>query len=258
MSFSRETQRRLQQERVIVDRLNQSFERRYARRLAKLQNRFIEQATKLYNEYGIVSLPTLTEDYEQNLQSIVNDLAGRVIPKFNERTTLQLGALAASVDEINSVGFKQFLVEDYANTFALKRSKLITDTSIEQLKMVVKRGISENLTNKEIAKNLLKVKKLTPNRAKMVAQTEVHNANQFANIKTIGKIQEETQADIKKAWVANPDNRVREDHRAMNNKSPVPFNQPFDVGGELLDYPGDPNGSPGNVINCRCTVVPIY
>ena len=32
----------------------------------------------------------------------------------------------------------------------------------------------------------------------------------------------------------------------------IPVDDPFIVGGEELMFPGDPNGSPGNVINCRC------
>ncbi len=33
--------------------------------------------------------------------------------------------------------------------------------------------------------------------------------------------------------------------------------QPFIVGGEQLQYPGDPAGSAWNVISCRCTQLPI-
>jgi hypothetical protein len=33
-----------------------------------------------------------------------------------------------------------------------------------------------------------------------------------------------------------------------------PFMTPTTRGKEALDYPGDPKGSAGNVINCRCTV----
>jgi len=32
----------------------------------------------------------------------------------------------------------------------------------------------------------------------------------------------------------------------------VPVGQSFEVGGELLDYPGDPSGSGWNIVNCRC------
>jgi hypothetical protein len=32
------------------------------------------------------------------------------------------------------------------------------------------------------------------------------------------------------------------------------MDQAFEVGGEMLMYPGDPAGSAGNVINCRCAI----
>jgi len=32
----------------------------------------------------------------------------------------------------------------------------------------------------------------------------------------------------------------------------VPLNENFNVDGEMLEYPGDPSGSAGNIINCRC------
>jgi len=32
------------------------------------------------------------------------------------------------------------------------------------------------------------------------------------------------------------------------------MDEPFIIGGESLDYPGDPSGSAANVINCRCSV----
>jgi hypothetical protein len=34
----------------------------------------------------------------------------------------------------------------------------------------------------------------------------------------------------------------------------VPIDEPFIVSGEELMYPGDPSGSAGNVINCRCAI----
>jgi hypothetical protein len=33
---------------------------------------------------------------------------------------------------------------------------------------------------------------------------------------------------------------------------PIALDATFDVGGERLQYPGDPSGSPGNTIQCRC------
>ena len=58
---------------------------------------------------------------------------------------------------------------------------------------------------------------------------------------------------MKREWVAAQGERTREDHSAANGQI-VSMNQPFIVGGEELMYPGDPNGSAENVINCRCIV----
>ncbi len=50
------------------------------------------------------------------------------------------------------------------------------------------------------------------------------------------------------------DSKTREDHAEADGQE-VGMDEPFDVGGEQLMYPGDPAGSAGNVINCRCTVI---
>lgn len=58
---------------------------------------------------------------------------------------------------------------------------------------------------------------------------------------------------IRKRWVATKDSRTRHAHGMADGKT-VDYDQPFDIGGEKLMYPGDPSGSPWNVYNCRCTM----
>jgi len=38
---------------------------------------------------------------------------------------------------------------------------------------------------------------------------------------------------------------------------PIPVDQPFRVGPDNLMHPGDPSGSPGNVINCQCVSIAV-
>ena len=64
----------------------------------------------------------------------------------------------------------------------------------------------------------------------------------------------------KKIWLSANDDATRDSHRDAGiyyADNPVALNEPFEIDGENLMYPGDPNGSPGNVINCRCSKVPV-
>ena len=59
---------------------------------------------------------------------------------------------------------------------------------------------------------------------------------------------------VRKRWVATLDRRTRDSHRAMDGRE-VPYNEAFhtDMGSTMM-YPGDRNGKPGDVYNCRCTM----
>jgi uncharacterized protein with gpF-like domain len=59
-----------------------------------------------------------------------------------------------------------------------------------------------------------------------------------------------------KEWLSVQDDRVRDAHAEADSQV-VGIDEPFIVDGEELDYPGDPNGSAENVINERCSMVPV-
>lgn len=58
----------------------------------------------------------------------------------------------------------------------------------------------------------------------------------------------------KKYWLTSKDSAVRKSHRQAerDHADGIPLDQAFKVGGDYLLYPGDPGGSPANVVNCRC------
>jgi HK97 family phage portal protein len=59
-----------------------------------------------------------------------------------------------------------------------------------------------------------------------------------------------------KTWIsALLPGRTREWHAQAHGQT-VGLRMNFDVGGEPMFAPGDPNGSAGNVINCLCTMIP--
>lgn len=56
-----------------------------------------------------------------------------------------------------------------------------------------------------------------------------------------------------KEWVTSKDERVRSTHRAVDG-TVIPINGTFQVGLGHLLFPGDPQGPPEEIFNCRCSV----
>jgi len=85
-----------------------------------------------------------------------------------------------------------------------------------------------------------------------IARTETTSASNFAAMKAA----EESDLVMQKMWISVQDNRTRItpfDHLDMNGVK-QDLEKPFFVGGQNIQYPGDIKASPGNVINCRCTI----
>jgi hypothetical protein len=57
-----------------------------------------------------------------------------------------------------------------------------------------------------------------------------------------------------KQWLSTPDDKTRPDH-AETDGQVVPLEEPFDVGGQQLMFPGDQSSADASeTVNCRCTV----
>jgi HK97 family phage portal protein len=90
-------------------------------------------------------------------------------------------------------------------------------------------------------------------RVERIARTEVIGASNNASLlgyKQSGVVE-------KKQWLTAIDERTREWHIEADGQT-VGIDEKFIVDGEELDCPGDAGGSPENVVNCRCTIVPSF
>lgn len=61
----------------------------------------------------------------------------------------------------------------------------------------------------------------------------------------------------KKRWLATLDSRTRDAHADLDGQV-VDVDEPFQSELGPIMYPGDPSAAPGNVYNCRCTLVYEY
>lgn len=62
---------------------------------------------------------------------------------------------------------------------------------------------------------------------------------------------------VKKQWMATLDDRTRDTHADLDGQI-RDVDEPFEVDGMEIDYPGDPTADPSLVYNCRCTLVYVY
>ena len=80
--------------------------------------------------------------------------------------------------------------------------------------------------------------------------TGVENAGRVDSYKRANEMGIETQ----KQWLATLDSRTRHWHRELDGVA-VDNDKPFENEyGEIM-YPGDPTAEPGNIYNCRCTLI---
>lgn len=83
-------------------------------------------------------------------------------------------------------------------------------------------------------------------RASRTAMTGAHGAGTQAGFEQA----EEQGIELEKEWMSAFDDRTRDSHAEMDGER-VPVDQPFSNG---LMFPGDPNGPPEEVWNCRCNM----
>ena len=86
-------------------------------------------------------------------------------------------------------------------------------------------------------------------RSRVISRTESHSASN-ASTQMAAKA---SGLPMQKEWIASGGERTRENHLFASGQT-VNIDEPFVVGGDYLMQPGDPSGSPEEIINCRCAV----
>jgi hypothetical protein len=127
----------------------------------------------------------------------------------------------------------------------------ISDSVWDKLKGSLESGFEAGKNTNEIADDLrAEFNALSKYEARRIAMTETGAAFNFSRDAAM------RGAGVQyKKWLSSHGPNVRPAHEAAEAAyaaNPIPITEPFIVGGEELMFPGDENGSAGNVINCEC------
>jgi len=155
------------------------------------------------------------------------------------------------------------IAEEWAERYGAKNAASIIKTTKSLVVEKVRRGLANGKTREELVRQILNESpEISAGRARIIVDTEAHTVSQY----TSQTLAVQSGLLLNKIWNSVNDERTRDfglsgrvsqfNHRIMNGQT-RPISDSFAVprlggGYEALMFPGDPNGSAGNIINCRC------
>ena len=203
----------------------------------------------------------MKEQCAQQLLNVNQTAMAYVNGELPEVYAINYNALESAV---NGVGGYSFTLVD-ADTV---RNLAVTDTSLLPYKKIdpakdipwnmkkinaeTLQGILQGESMDKIAKRIMNVQEMNKTQAIRSARTIVTGAENKGRQDSYAR----AEADgiiLQKEWIATNDGRTRHSH-AMLDGAIVDQDKKFDNG---LMYPGDPNGRPEEVWNCRCSVAAV-
>lgn len=246
-------------------RLTKRFEREVYSKIIAEKKRYIAKIANNVVFNGLANWNGYTLEHQNNIYKILVSSYTNIIKIYGKTENKIIDAKIKAVlnkrksytKNITFLFFDAFfinLAKLFTEKYALKKATLMTATQKEDLRRIVSSGIQQQLGTDEIARNIrIEAPKIAVSRARTIARTETHTAAQFASKETAKGIQKDFKVDMLKEWVSVEDNRTRPAHAEANGEK-IKLDEQFEVGGELMDRPNDPNASAENVINCRCTL----
>jgi F like protein len=134
-----------------------------------------------------------------------------------------------------------------------------SDEVFDRVRGAIEAGRQEGLHPSVVAKDVDAMLSDTANwegRARTIARTETlgaNNAGARASAKATAEYLGYSTDDVMRVWLATGDDRTRETHQEADGQTIYGLDATYQVGSSDLAGPGDPEGDPEEVINCRCT-----
>lgn len=122
-------------------------------------------------------------------------------------------------------------------------------TNMTKADVLAMKKYSSLRSDKQIAKVIAKKNKEVAIRNARTMMTSAENGGRMDSYRRA----ESMGIKVEKQWLATPDGRTRHSHAAQDGEH-VPLDEEFANG---LMFPGDMDGDPREVYNCRCTMVAL-
>lgn len=235
-----------------VERIRNRYEKAFYSPLKKVLENQLSSFTDDLHTYGVEQARTRLNAsmWNNDVSVVVNQLYIEVGLAMANQTLGDLRILKKREQKRRTFGYN----EEWTNQIVLYFSRHlfdkvvlpISETTKDYILAVITEGVNRGWSIEEMVAKIEREDYLD-GRVRRILRTEINRAINYGNTLAEQKYEFKTQ----KRWVAVHDNRTRHAHLAADGQT-VEMDTRFSVGGEQLDFPGDPDGSAENTINCRC------
>ena len=125
--------------------------------------------------------------------------------------------------------------------------------NMQHLQSAITQSILQGESIPKVAQRLQRVAQMDNNSAIRNARTAITGAQNGGRLDSMERAKKRG-VDVKKAWMATLDDRTRDSHVELDGEERE-IDEEFSNG---LMFPGDSNGEPGEVYNCRCRMIHVY
>ncbi len=229
-----------------------------------------EITKKEYTEWRLRKMAT-GKQYKQMRNTLVSDLTktAQIAMKYVDDKAIDVYAL--------NMNYGTYLIEhetEIDTTFTLYNhdavQRLIKDNpdllpqpkpdsikaerwNLQHLQSAITQGLLQGESIAKIAKRMQRVTNMERSAAIRNARTAMTGAQNGGRLDSMKRAQERG-IEVKKGWLATLDGRTRDSHAAMDGEE-VELDETFS---NKLMFPGDANGAPSEVYNCRCRMVHVF
>jgi len=247
---------------LTTDEARRNYHKRTLEIMAKLERTLSNQVKPLINRQYMDAASLITQGVT-DVEHVVNLQRARlqtILRTHYQRVAFTAGRQATRAFDPDKSMSDSFWneINKYIALNTGRKIKQIQGNTVNSITRVVQKGIEEGETNREIATRLRNSGKVN----------SVFNSLRIARTETLGIYNSATEASVNdtglkftRVWSTSKDMRTRRrkkgsiyDHWAADGIK-AKQGEDFIVSGEPLTYPGDPKGSAGNIINCRCVLI---
>lgn len=241
-------QQRIRQNEKLRNKYEKAF---YApmKRAVKSQLSSFTNDLELYGVSAAIANMDV-ELWNKQLAPVINKLYTEAgVAKANQ-TLGELRRLPKVQKKRTSFGYNEEWTQSILNYFSAhlfdKVVLPISETTKDYILKIISKGVEEGWSIQRMMEEIEREDYLN-GRVRRILRTEANRAINYGAELAADKFEYKTQ----KRWVAVHDNRTRHAHLAADGQT-VDQTGAYTVGGEQLEFPGDPNGSAANTISCRC------